>query len=174
VCKTTENRSCKRVTSYLFQELENTLISEWHLGRVDVKLYHLGMLCIHGFSSLSIEECHNILPCERALTKLNKQRYTLMLILSCVMQYIKYRLVSGCNAGSICSPLEKIGTHTQWIQYRPRTDTYLPYRQCNYLTLQVVPKKPTDTAECRQSTFDLSRRPLGCSWYQSQLWSCWH
>ena len=25
------------------------------------------MLCVHSFSSLSIEECHNILPCKRAL-----------------------------------------------------------------------------------------------------------
>ena len=37
------------------------------LGRVDVKLYHLGMLCVPSFSSLSIEECHNILPCKRTL-----------------------------------------------------------------------------------------------------------
>jgi L-serine dehydratase len=36
-------------------------------GRVDVKLYHLGMLCILCFSPLSIDECHNILPCKRAL-----------------------------------------------------------------------------------------------------------
>ena len=28
------------------------------------------MLCIPGFSSLSIEECHNILPCERTVTSL--------------------------------------------------------------------------------------------------------
>jgi hypothetical protein len=36
-------------------------------GRVDVKPYYLGMLCVPSFSSLSIEECHNILPCKRAL-----------------------------------------------------------------------------------------------------------
>ena len=34
--------------------------------RVDViQLTHLGILCIPCFPSLSIEECHNILPCKR-------------------------------------------------------------------------------------------------------------
>ncbi len=53
--------------SHLFQELKNTLIFRWHCGRIDVKLSHLGILCIPSFSSLSIEECHNIQPCKRAL-----------------------------------------------------------------------------------------------------------
>jgi len=53
--------------SQLFQKLKNNLTFRWHYGRVDVKLYHLGMLCIPCFSPLSIEECHNILPCKRAL-----------------------------------------------------------------------------------------------------------
>jgi len=39
------------------------------------------------------------------------------------------------------------------------------------LSLQVVPAEATDTAECRQSTSDLYRRPPGCPWCrcQSQL-----
>ncbi len=55
------------MTSHFFQELKNTTISRWHLGRVDVKLFHLGILCILRFSSLSIEECHSIQPCKRTL-----------------------------------------------------------------------------------------------------------
>ena len=53
--------------SHLFHKLKNTTIFRWHLGRVDVKFYHLGMLCFLCFSPLSIEECHNIQPCKRTL-----------------------------------------------------------------------------------------------------------
>jgi len=50
-----------------FQELKNSAKTRGHLGRVDVKLYYLGILRILRFSSLSIEECHNIQPCKRTL-----------------------------------------------------------------------------------------------------------
>jgi len=53
--------------NYLSYEVQNVRILRQNLGRVDVKLYYLGMLCVPSFSSLSIEECHNILPCKRAL-----------------------------------------------------------------------------------------------------------
>jgi len=50
-------------------------------GRVDVIwLFHLGMLCIPGVSSLSIEECHNILPCERTSTPLTEPDMKISLI----------------------------------------------------------------------------------------------
>jgi hypothetical protein len=45
----------------------NVTLSLLLFCRVDVKLPYLGILCILCFSSLSIEECHNILPCKRAL-----------------------------------------------------------------------------------------------------------
>jgi hypothetical protein len=45
----------------------SAVIAELLSGRVDVKLYYLGILCILRFSSLSIEECHNIQPCKRTL-----------------------------------------------------------------------------------------------------------
>ena len=48
-------------------ESQNVRILRKIHGRVDVKLYYLGILCILRFSSLSIEECHNIQPCKRAL-----------------------------------------------------------------------------------------------------------
>ncbi len=48
-------------------ELQNVRILPQIRGRVDVKLYHLGILCILCCSSLSIEECHNIQPCKRTL-----------------------------------------------------------------------------------------------------------
>ncbi len=41
----------------------------WLDGRVDVIwVFHWGILCVPSFSSLSIEECHNILPCKRMST----------------------------------------------------------------------------------------------------------
>ena len=50
-----------------FRRRKNAVKTKGHLGRVDVKLSYLGILCILRFSSLSIEECHNIQPCKRAL-----------------------------------------------------------------------------------------------------------
>ena len=56
--------------NYLSYEVQNVRILRQNLGRVDVKLYYLGMLCVPSFSSLSIEECHNILPCYNTPQKL--------------------------------------------------------------------------------------------------------
>ena len=50
-------------------------------GRVDVIWrFHLGILCIPCCSSLSIEECHNILPYERASTPLTEPDLKISLI----------------------------------------------------------------------------------------------
>ena len=58
------NGSCERVK----QQHQNDPILTRKICRVDViQLFHLGMLRILCFSSLSIEECHNIQPCKRAL-----------------------------------------------------------------------------------------------------------
>jgi hypothetical protein len=39
-----------------------------------------GMLCVPGCSSLSIEECHNILPCERTSISLTQPDMKISLI----------------------------------------------------------------------------------------------
>ena len=45
--------------------MESRKLDNSSRGRVDVLwFHHLGRVCIPRFSSLSIEECHNILPCE--------------------------------------------------------------------------------------------------------------
>ena len=77
--KTAANRTSERVTSH-----HKTARVFWptkhhnslkRRGRVDaIWLFHLGMLCFPCVSSLSIEECHNILPCERTSTSLTPMK----------------------------------------------------------------------------------------------------
>jgi hypothetical protein len=56
-------------------------VGAYNRGRVDaIWLSHLAMLCVPGFSPLSIEECHNILPCKRASTPLTAPDVRISLI----------------------------------------------------------------------------------------------
>ena len=73
-------------------------------GRVDVIWSsYLDMVCVLCFSSLSLEECHNILPCKRASTPLTEpvvqiSRIRLFSMLHSTVDG-QYNLCSMCGTG---------------------------------------------------------------------------
>jgi hypothetical protein len=70
-----------KINTCITEDYEFRVQLPYAKSRVDVIwLSHLGMLCILCYSSLSIEECHNILPYQRASTPLTEPDLRISLI----------------------------------------------------------------------------------------------